>query len=112
MSDKNELISRRGAFSLLGLSLLGFALPAELLTASDVEAQAPSSAPAPSTAPAPSGGTSGTERRQERRTGRTERRQKRRTGRTERRQKRRTNRTERRTKRRGGGESTTSTPKQ
>ncbi len=96
MSEKNEMISRRGTFSLLGLSLLGFALPAELLTASDAEAQA--------TAPAPSGGTSGTERRQERRTGRTERRQKRRTSRTERRTKRRSTRTERRTKRRGGGE--------
>jgi hypothetical protein len=84
MSERNKMISRRRAFSLLGLSLLSLALPAELLTASDAEA----------------GGTSGTERRQERRTGRTERRTKQRTGRTERRQKRRTSRTERRTKRR------------
>jgi hypothetical protein len=98
MSEKIEMISRRGTFSLLGLvAALGVALPAEMLTASDAEAQAPS------TAPAPSGGTSGTERRQDR-TGRTERRQKRRTSRTERRTKRRSTRTERRSKRRGGGE--------
>jgi hypothetical protein len=112
MSEKNEIISRRGAFAFLGLSLLGFALPAGLLTASDAEAQAPPTTPAPPTAPAPSGGTSGTERRQERRTGRTERRQKRRTSRTNRRTKRRSTRTERRTKRRGGGQSTTTAPKQ
>jgi hypothetical protein len=105
MSEKIEMISRRGTFSLLGVvAALGFALPAEMLTASDAEAQGPSTAPAPPTAPAPSGGTSGTERRQERRTGRTERRQKRRTSRTERRTKRRSTRTERRSKRRGGGE--------
>src|SRR6516165_10084336 len=99
MSEKNDIISRRRVCSLLGLAAaLGFALPAEVLTPSDAEAQAPTPAPAPS------GGTSGTERRQERRTGRTERRQKRRTSRTERRTKRRSTRTERRTKRRGGGE--------
>ncbi len=107
MSEKTKMISRRGAFSLLGLSVaFGFALPAGLLTASDAEAQAQT------TAPAPSSPETGTERRQERRTHRTERRQKRRTERTERRKKRRTGRHERREKRRGGGESTTSTPKQ
>jgi hypothetical protein len=83
MSEKNGVISRRGAFSLLGLSLLGFALPAGLLTASDAEAQAPS------TAPAPSGGTAGMQRRHARRTGRHERRHARRTGRHERRETRR-----------------------
>jgi hypothetical protein len=105
MSEK--MISRRETFSLLGLAAaLAFAVPAEVLTASDVEAQA-QTPPAPSGAtPAPTGAPSGTERRQERRTGRTERRTKRRTGRTERRQKRRTSRTERRKKRRGGGEAT------
>jgi hypothetical protein len=95
MSEKNEMISRREAFSLLGLAAsLGFALPAEVLTASDAEAQAQTTA----TAPAPSGGTRGMQRRQARRTGRHERRQARRTGRHERRE-----------KRRGGGETT---PKQ
>ena len=48
---KSELISRRTAFSLLGLTAaLGFAVPASVLTVSDAEAQ-----------------TSGMERRQERR---------------------------------------------
>jgi hypothetical protein len=88
MSEK--MISRRDAFSLLGLAAaLGFALPAEVLTASDAEAQAQT------TAPAPSGGTVGMQRRHARRTGRHERRHARRTGRHERRE-----------TRRGGGEAT------
>ena len=94
---KSQMISRREAFFLLGLAAaLGFALPAEVLTAPDAEAQA--TAPAPSggtTAPAPSGGTTGMQRRQARRTGRHKRRETRRTGRHERRE-----------KRRGGGEAT------
>jgi hypothetical protein len=99
MSEK--MISRRGAFSLLGLAAaLGFALPAQVLTPSDAEAQAQT------TTPAPSGPQTGTERRQERRTGRTKRRTERRTGRTERRTERRTGRKERRKKRHGGGEAT------
>ena len=70
---KSELISRRTAFSLLGLTAaLGFAVPASVLTVSDAEAQ-----------------TSGMERRHERRTGRHERRDERRTGRHERRDERR-----------------------
>ena len=61
---KSELISRRTAFSLLGVAAaLGFAVPAAVLTVSDAEAQ-----------------TSGMERRQERRTGRHERREERRGG--------------------------------
>ncbi len=89
---KSEMISRRGAFSLLGLAAaLGFALPTTVLTVSDAEGQAP----APSGAPAQSGGTSGMQRRKKRRTGRHERRGERRTGRHERRE-----------KRRGGGETT------
>ena len=71
MSEKT--ISRRGAFSLLGLvAALGFALPLEVLTESDAEAQpaAPSAAP-------PEGGTKGTKRRKKRRTSRKERRKKR-----------------------------------
>ena len=66
MTEKinSELISRRTAFSLLGLkAALGFAVPASVLTVSDAEAQ-----------------TSGMERRQERRTGRHERRDERRGG--------------------------------
>jgi hypothetical protein len=89
---KMEMISRREAFSLLGLTAaLGFAVPITLLAGSDAEAQAP--APAPATAPAPTGGTLGMQRRHARRVGRHERREERRTGRHERRE-----------ERRGGGE--------
>ena len=64
-----KIISRRGAFSLLGLAAaLGFAVPTAVLTASDAEAE-----------------TAGMERRGERRTGRHTRR----TGRHERRETRR-----------------------
>jgi hypothetical protein len=78
---KSELISRRTAFSLLGVTAaFALAVPA-VLTASDAEAQ-----------------TSGMERRHERRTGRHERRDERRTGRHE-----------RRDERRGGGKETTGT---
>jgi hypothetical protein len=67
--NKPELISRRRACSLLGLTAaLGFAVPATVLTVSDAEAQ-----------------TTGMERRHERRAGRHERRETRRTGRHERR---------------------------
>jgi hypothetical protein len=53
MSEK--LISRRGAFSLLGLgAALGFAAPTTMLMESDAEAQTQPTAPAP-TAPAPTG---------------------------------------------------------
>ena len=70
---KPEIISRRGAFRLLGLgAALGFAVPTTVLTMSDAEAQ-----------------TIGMERRQERRTGRHERREERRMGRVERREDRR-----------------------
>jgi hypothetical protein len=83
MSDF-EIISRRKAFSLLGLAAaLGFAVPTTVLTVSDADAQ-----------------TVGMERRQERRTGRHERREERRTGRHERREERRTGRHERREERR------------
>ena len=100
MSEKR--ISRRGAFSLLGLAAaLGFAMPPTGLMTSDADAQAQPITPAP-IAPAPATpATSGMERRQERRTGRTERRAERRTGRTKRREARRTGRTERREARRG-----------
>jgi hypothetical protein len=100
MSEKR--ISRRGAFSLLGLATaLGFVLPTTVLMTSGAEAQVQPTAPAPAApapaAPAPAApATSGTERRQERRTSRTERRAERRTGRAKRHQARRTGRTERR----------------
>jgi hypothetical protein len=75
---KVEMISRREAFSLLGLAAaLGFAVPITLLTGSDAKAQA---TPAPTAAPAPTGGTMGMQRRQARRTGRHERREERRGG--------------------------------
>ena len=66
MSDKitSEKISRRRAFSLVGLAAaMGLAVPATMLTVSDAEAQ-----------------THGMQRREERRTGRQERRTQRRTG--------------------------------
>jgi hypothetical protein len=79
---KSELISRRTAFSLLGVTAaLGFAVPTTVLTVSDAEAQ-----------------TSGMERRGERCAGRHERRDTRREGRHE-----------RRDTRRGGGAETTGT---
>lgn len=84
MTEKvtSELISRRTAFSLLGLTAAwGFAVPATVLTVSDAEAQ-----------------TAGMERRGERREGRHERRDTRREGRHE-----------RRDTRRGGGAETTGT---
>ena len=69
----SEMISRRGAFSLLGLgAALGFAVPTTMLTMSEAEAQ-----------------TVGMERREERRAGRQERRETRRTDRQVRREDRR-----------------------
>ena len=88
MSEK--LISRRGAFSLLGLAA-ALALPTTVLKTSDAEAQAQPSpaAPAP-TAPAPTAAaapeTSGMNRRQARRAGRHERREARRNAREMRRE--------------------------
>jgi hypothetical protein len=105
---KSQMISRRDAFSLLGLAAaLGFAVPTTALMTSDAEAQAQPIAPAPS-APAPSApatsapATSGMERRQGRRAGRHERREARRAGRHERREARRTARHMRREARRKG----------
>ena len=75
MRDKitSEMISRRGAFSLLGLgAALSFAVPTTVLTMSEAEAQ-----------------TVGMERREERRAGRQERRVERRTNRQVRREDRR-----------------------
>src|SRR6516165_6090743 len=91
MSEK--MLSRRGAFTLLGLAALGFAVPTTVLTTSEAEAQ-----PA---APAPSGMTRGETRRAGRRAARQTRRQARRTARETRRQGRRTARQTRRQARRG-----------
>jgi pyruvate/2-oxoglutarate dehydrogenase complex dihydrolipoamide acyltransferase (E2) component len=81
-------ISRRGAFSLLGIAAtFGLGVPTTMLTMSDAEAQAPPTAPASSTpapsapatsASAPSTSTSGMNRRQARRAGRHARREARR----------------------------------
>jgi len=110
MSEK--LISRRGAFSLLGLGVaLGFAVPPTVLMTSDADAQAQPIAPAPTapapTAPAPTAAaptapaTSGMNRRQARRAGRHERREARRNARHERREARRNAREMRREARHG-----------
>ena len=92
-------VSRRRALALVGYAVaFGVVAPPTILLVSDAGAET-STAPAAPPAEAPK---SGTERRQERRTGRTERRQARRTGRTKRRQARRTGRTERREERHDG----------
>ena len=93
-------VCRRSALGLLGYAAaFGLLASPIILMVSDASAQTPPTTPA---APSTDTPKSGTERRQERRTGRTERRQERRTGRTERRQARRTGRTERREERHDG----------
>lgn len=95
MSERSEpkQVCRRGALSFLGhAAVFGIVASSAFLTVADAEAQTtttPTMPPADAT-------KSGTERRQERRSGRAERRQERRTGRAERRQARRTGRDERR----------------
>ena len=102
MSEK--MISRRGAFSLLGLAALGFAVPTTVLTTSDAEAQAQPAAPAPAaaapTTPAPTM-TRRQQRHAARQQGREMRREARRTGRQLRREARRNARQMRREARRG-----------
>ena len=93
MTEKREteMLSRRKAFSFLGLAALSLAAaPTLLMTSEDAEAQA-------TTTQSP---LTGTQRRQERRAQRPERRQERRTARTERRTEGREGRTERRQERR------------
>jgi hypothetical protein len=107
-----QLISRRGAFSLLGMAAaLGFAVPTTMLMESGAEAQMQPTAPAPNTpapaTPAPTAtaptapATSGMNRRQARRAGRHERREARRNARHERREARRNAREMRREARHG-----------
>ena len=94
-------IDRRNALALFGYAAaFGLVVSPAILMVSQAEAQT-STAPA---TPPPETPKTGTERRQERRTGRTERRQERRTGRTERREERRTGRDERRDARDGTAE--------
>ena len=108
MSERSEpkQVCRRNALAFFGYAaVFGLVASPAILTVSQAEAQTTTPAAAP-TAPAGEAPKSGTERRQERRSGRAERRQERRTGRTERRQARRTGRDERRDTRDG----TTTTP--
>jgi hypothetical protein len=109
--SETETISRRRAFSILGLAALSLATASTVLMESDADAQQPTTptgqTPQTGTATAPQ---TGTERRQGRRAARSERRQQRRTARTERRQERRTARAQRRQVRRGATPTTPSTP--
>jgi hypothetical protein len=99
-------ICRRSALAFLGYAAaFGVVASSAVLRVSPAEAQTATTPTTPTTPPADTA-KSGTERRQERRTGRAERRQERRTGRAERRQERRTGRDERRDARDG----TTTTP--
>ena len=99
-SEQNR-VSRRKALALFGYAAaFGVVASPAILMVSRAEAQTSTTPATPSTE-APK---SGTERRQERRTGRAERRQERRTGRAERRQERRTGREERRNARSGTAE--------
>jgi hypothetical protein len=102
MSERSEpkQFCRRNALTFFGHATV-FGLVASPAIWAVSRAVAQTTAPAaPTTTPADTT-KSGTERRQERRSGRAERRQERRTGRTERRQERRTGRDERRDARDG-----------
>ena len=100
MGERSEekRVCRRSALALFGYAAaFGLVASPIILMVSPAGAQT-STTPATPTTEAPK---TGTERRQERRTGRTERRQERRTGRTERREERCTGREERRDTRDG-----------
>ena|SRR2546423_482798 len=103
MGERSEpkRVSRRKALALFGCAAaFGLVTSPAIVMMSPAEAQTSTTPATPST-DAPK---SGTERRQERRTGRVERRQERRTGRAERRKARRTGREERRNARSGTDE--------
>ena len=109
MTERSEpkQVCRRSALAFLGYAAaFGVVASSALLTVTEAEAQTTAAPVAPTTPPADTA-KSGTERRQERRSGRAERRQERRTGRTERRQERRTGRDERRDARDGTTTTTT-----
>ena len=94
--SKAKRVCRRSALAFIGYAAaFGVVASSAVLTASEAEAQATTTPTTPTTPPAETA-KSGTERRQDRRSGRAERRQERRTGRAERRQERRTGRDERR----------------
>ena len=83
MSETTQ-VSRRRAFSLMGLATLAFALPTQVLISSEAEAQQTTppagqqaAPPAGQSAAAPEGGTKGSKRRKKRRSSRKERRKKR-----------------------------------
>jgi hypothetical protein len=101
-----KLISRRGAFSLLGLgAALGFAVPTTMLMESDAEAQIQPAAPAPSAPPPttqPMEPMPGMQQGQEQPTGRKKRRQARHNARMGRREARHNARTGRREARHTG----------
>jgi hypothetical protein len=103
MSERLEpkQVCRRSALAFIGhAAVFGLVASPAILSVPQAAAQT-TTPPATATTPPADAPKSGTERRQERRSGRTERRQERRTGRTERRQQRRTGRDERRDARDG-----------
>jgi hypothetical protein len=111
MGERSEpkQVCRRDALAFLRYAaVFGLVASPAVLAISQAEAQT-TTAPATPTTPPTDTVKSGTERRQERRSGRAERRQERRTGRAERRQERRTGRDERRNARHGTTTTTTTT---
>ncbi len=103
MDERSEpkRVGRRSALALFGYAAaFGRVASPAILAVSPAGAQTTTTPATPTTPPADAP-KSGTERRQERRSGRTERRQERRTARTKRRQERRTGRDERRDARDG-----------
>jgi hypothetical protein len=90
--SESKRVCRRSALALFGYAAaFGLVASPAILMVSDAGAQTPPATPATPSTETPK---SGTERRQERRTGRAARRQARRTGRTERREERRDGTTE------------------
>jgi hypothetical protein len=109
--NETETISRRRAFSILGLAALSLAVAPTVLTVSDAEAQQAST----TTGQNPQTGTdttpkTGTERREGRRERRREHRHERREARHERREDRTTGRANRRQQRNGTKPTTPSNP--
>ena len=93
--SESKRVCRRSALALFGYAVaFGLMASPAILMVSDAGAQTPPATPATPVTPSTETPKSGTERRQERRTGRAERRQARRTGRTERREERRDGTTE------------------
>ena len=109
--SKPKRVCRRDVLAFFrNAAVFGLVASPVILGVSQAEAQT-ATAPATPTTPPADAAKSGTERRQDRRSGRAERRQERRTGRTERRQERRTGRDERRDARDGTTTPTTTEQK-